>query len=151
MKKILNCVELCGAADVCDNENHWCCYGDTDPSTCVDRLEVDYQKILDVVRRVGTVDRLSEICQAERGGRCVVLPCKVGDAVYFIKSCFSYAKSPMRGTVCMIKTFSQSNTFTFGVIMENSSQERSFTNFDIGKTVFLTRAEAEEALKGGTA
>ncbi len=93
------------------------------------------------------LDRLEEICNAEREGRCVVLPCRVGDTVYFIKSCFSYAKSPMRGTVCMIKTFSERNTFTFGVIMEGSNQERSFTAFDIGKTAFLTREAAEQALK----
>ena len=28
------------------------------------------------------LDRLEEICQAEREGRCVVLPCKVGDTVW---------------------------------------------------------------------
>ena len=28
-----------------------------------------------------SLDRLREICDAERDGRCVVLPCKVGDTV----------------------------------------------------------------------
>lgn len=92
-------------------------------------------------------EQVAEWAKAEQEGRLVVLPCKVGNTVYFIKSCFSYAKSPMRGLVCMIKTFSESNTFTFGVIMESSNQERSFTNYDVGKTVFLTQEAAEAALK----
>lgn len=31
------------------------------------------------------LDRLEEICNAEREGRCVVLPCKLGDTVYTIE------------------------------------------------------------------
>ena len=30
------------------------------------------------------LDRLKEICEAEKDGRCVVLPCKVGDNLYVI-------------------------------------------------------------------
>lgn len=96
------------------------------------------------------VEIVADECEHFRDAKKVIeLPCKVGDTVYFIKSCFFYAKSSMQGTVCMIRTFSESNTFTFGVIMESSSQERSFTNFDIGKTVFLTPEAAQKALEEG--
>ena len=30
------------------------------------------------------LDRLKELVQADKEGRCVVLPCKVGSTVYFI-------------------------------------------------------------------
>ena len=33
-----------------------------------------------------SIDRLSEICNAEREGRCMVLPCKIGDTIYIIPS-----------------------------------------------------------------
>jgi hypothetical protein len=32
-----------------------------------------------------SIDRLREICEAERDGRLVLMPCKVGDMVYTIK------------------------------------------------------------------
>lgn len=64
------------------------------------------------------LDRLRELVQAEREGRCVVLPCKVGDKVYWI----------VDGGV--FECF-----FTIAAAEE------------VGKTVFLTREAAEEALK----
>lgn len=79
--------------------------------------------------------------------RFVELPCKVGDKVYFIKHFFNYAKHPMCGTVCMIKTFTPKESWTFGAIMDESNIDRLFVSYDIGKTVFLTREEAERALK----
>lgn len=47
------------------------------------RTAVDMAK--DALREVdalGGLDRLRELVQADREGRCVVLPCKVGDPVY---------------------------------------------------------------------
>lgn len=79
--------------------------------------------------------------------RFVELPCKVGDKVYFIKHFFNYAKQPMCGTVCMIRTFTGKESWTFGVIMDGSTIDRHFVSNDIGKTVFLTKEEAEQALK----
>lgn len=75
-----------------------------------------------------------------------LLPCDIGDRVYFIKCFFDYAKQPMCGTVCMIKTFTGKGSWTFGAII-NETIERHFVSCDIGKTVFLTREEAEKALK----
>lgn len=77
----------------------------------------------------------------------IKLPCKVGDEVYFIKFYFSYAKQPIRGMVCMIRTFSRDKDWVFGVIMDDNHTERKFTSSDIGKTVFLTREDAENKLE----
>lgn len=85
--------------------------------------------------------------QEESEGRLIHLPCKVGDKVYFIKHFFDYAKQPMCGTVCMIKTFTRNGSWTFGAIMDDSAIDRHFVTYDIGKTVFLTKSEAEQALK----
>ena len=39
-----------------------------------------------------TPDRLHELAQADREGRCVVLPCKIGDTVYHIAKCRDFSK-----------------------------------------------------------
>ena len=94
-----------------------------------------------------SLDRLEEICNAERKGRCVTLPCNVGDTVYLI----------VHGYVEETKV----RTFFFGHPSYNRGEPDSryemirCTNFDLpmkdfGKTVFLTREDAEKALKEGT-
>lgn len=39
---------------------------------------------LNKYKELGDLDRLRELVEADRGGRCVVLPCKVGDKAYVI-------------------------------------------------------------------
>lgn len=105
-------------------------------------------KIRDIVLDIsGNLDRLRELAQADRDGRCVVLPCEVGDRVWFTKFMWNYAKQPIPAMVCGIKTFSSSGTFTFMALTDTNNVIRSFINQDIGKTVFLTQEEAEAALK----
>lgn len=92
---------------------------------------------------------VEKICETFKDkSRYIELPCDIGNKVYFIKGFFDYAKQPMCGTVCMIKTFTGRKSWTFGVVMDDeNSRERHFVSNDIGKTVFLTREEAEKALK----
>lgn len=73
------------------------------------------------------VGKLMDFCEAEQQGRLVVLPCKVGTEVYKI--------SPrLNGNHEIVKTW-----FSLTYIKP----------YDFGKTVFLTREEAEAALRGG--
>ena len=39
-----------------------------------------------------TPDRLRELAQADKEGRCVVLPCKIGDTVYHIAKCRDFQR-----------------------------------------------------------
>ena len=80
-------------------------------------------------RAIGSIDHLRDLLQAEQDGRLVVLPCKVGDTIWRIK-CF--ADWPDIG-----KPYVEADAFLY----------RDIHYF--GKTVFLTREEAEAALKGG--
>ena len=77
----------------------------------------------------GEIAHLQELLNAEQEGRLVVLPCKAGDLVYQHDGTRIYASKVMRW-VC------ETGSFAF--------DERA-----IGKTVFLTREEAERALEGG--
>ncbi len=84
-------------------------------------------------------ERLAQYEDAEEQGRCVVLPCKVGTRVWVIgQNCDlcrdMYAEEPCLFGSCEYKEVFES-VFGYGMI----------DNF--GKTVFLTRAEAEAALK----
>lgn len=82
-----------------------------------------------------TPDRLHELAEADKDGRVVVLPCKVGDTVYLIVT--------KRAKVYMPEfSFVKKSRLTF-FNMERVLQ-------DYGKTVFLTREEAEKALEGMT-
>lgn len=93
-------------------------------------------------------DRVDKLCRHFKDkSKFIELPCKVGDKVWFIKFAFSYAKRPISTMVCGIKTFSNKGTFTFMALTDENNISRSFINQDIGKTVFLTKEEAEKALE----
>ena len=82
------------------------------------------------------IDRLRELAEADKDGRLVVLPCKVGDTVYF-----ALLGRIIEKQVFSIVSFSNSTRIYCGGTSEYFRPE------DIGKTVFLTREEAEKALE----
>ena len=90
------------------------------------------------------LDRLEKLAEADKDGRLVVLPCKVGDTVYEVtsrKTISEYRVKAIR--VELFCTFIEWDIVAgfvdksiFGVPVD-----------EIGKTVFLTREEAEKALE----
>ena len=83
------------------------------------------------------ISRIVELAEADKDGRMVVLPCKVGDTVYF-----ALLGRIIEKQVFSIVTFSNSTRIYCGGTSEYFRPE------GIGKTVFLTREEAEKALRG---
>ena len=75
------------------------------------------------------IDKLADYEDAEEQGLLLRLPCKVGDTVYTIHSV-----APNRNMICEID-----NVDKF-FLMLSVAEER------FGKTVFLTKEEAEQAL-----
>ena len=93
--------------------------------------------------------RAAELLEADRDGRCVVLPCRVGDTVYLTA----------RGIVeeTKVRTIFLGHPSYNGGEPDPGIEMVRLTNFDVpiksfGKTVFLTRteAEAEAALEAKT-
>ena len=85
-----------------------------------------------------TVGRMMDLAQADKDGLLVVLPCKVGDHVW------------IDGRDAIVTEFFgyRSERYFHAVILgRNKHIDIPFD--EIGKTVFLTREEAEAALKGG--
>ena len=105
--------------------------------------------VLKEPRQAG-VHRLSELAQADRDGRCVVLPCKIGDIVYEIR----YTAENDRPRKHARKRFDHSVSGCTWRMREQPEMcyvsEKKCTKSDfefMGRTVFLTRAEAEDALR----
>ena len=84
------------------------------------------------------LDRLEELAEADKDGRLVVLPCKVGDGLWTF--CSHPVEQVYSFTVTDISTLN-------GRTMLNTSRCGVIDARDVGKTVFLTREEAEKALE----
>lgn len=82
--------------------------------------------------------------------RIVELPCKVGDAVYYIKggyyreARFCTVSRPCKVVEVSFKLDRKGEKVMEGFITDNGTR---YSFKGIGKTVFLTREEAEEALR----
>lgn len=82
----------------------------------------------------------------------VVLPCKINDHVWFIKSAFSVLVKPLEARIIDIRGISIDRNILYESITLYNDIARRFTSNDIGTKVFLTKEEAEQAiqaLKGG--
>lgn len=84
----------------------------------------EWNAMMSVLNSIGGgYERLRQLAEADKAGRLVVLPCKVGDTVYTLTRTFDGAD----------------------VVGE---AELWWTDIpQLGKTVFLTREEAEKALE----
>ena len=96
----------------------------------------------------GKPDHIRDLLQAEQDGRLVVLPCKVGDRVFHVRR-VTQAEAKRMGAPTRHRGIVYYEDRPFAI------KEKLCTKSDyaqIGKTVFLTREEAEAALaqEGGT-
>lgn len=98
---------------------------------------------LEQYRALGPIDRLRELKQADDEGRCVVLPCNVGDKIYDIILGELREKSVISLSMLLSKSVNH-------LVVHAENFRNAVTSYelqDIGKTVFLTRAEAQAALR----
>ena len=89
-------------------------------------------------------ERIRELLKADKAGRVVVLPCKVGETVYFVN-----AKQILEFAVV---GFAVDETGISWVHSEHvdkigNTNERTFSPDRFGKNTFPTREEAEKALQ----
>lgn len=88
----------------------------------------------------------------EEQGKMVILPCKVGDMVYFLLQDHPAYYSETNGWYISAEEITVVCTQGFFTGPIEQIDFRSLYSFaDFGKTVFLTQEEAEAALKGGAA
>lgn len=97
--------------------------------------------------RGDVIDKLAEYENLEEQGRLLKLLCNRGDEVYFIKSAFSLAHFPIKAKITRICGVDCDNDVMYVSNTEYNGIDRHFKQSDIGKTVFLTKSEAEAKLK----
>ncbi len=99
----------------------------------------------DIAELIGGVARLRELAEADKDGRCVVLPCKVGDTAYYLNGPYIIG---FKVTGYMVD---ERGAWSFrGEYYDPEAKRMYYCAPDtdkIGKTVFLTREEAERALE----
>ena len=94
-------------------------------------------------------EKIAELLQADADGRCVVLPCKIGDSAWAITNYYG-KKKPKEGIISEIY---------FTKDMRIAVALKGIARGEIGKNIFLTKEEAlaelheqwEKALEGGVA
>ena len=84
------------------------------------------------------IDHIRDLLHAEQDGRLVVLPCKVGDHVW----------ADGREAIVVWFFGYKTERYLHAQFLDNA-EYTDIPFYEIGKTVFLTRQEADAALKGG--
>ena len=83
------------------------------------------------------LDKVQQLVEADKSGRCVVLPCKRGDTLW------TFCNYPIQ----KVYSFNVTDLSTLnGRTMLNTDVLSVVDARDVGKTVFLTREAAEAAL-----
>lgn len=102
-------------------------------------LYAEWDVMMSVLNSIGGgYERLRQLAEADKAGRLVVLPCKAGDELWTF---YNYPDEQVCSfTVTDISTLN-------GRTMLNTSRCGVIDARDVGKTVFLTREEAVEALE----
>ena len=115
------------------------------PERCAEFARADAEGRYIVMRDAEQegVARLRELAEADRDGRLVVLPCKVGQRV------FALLDTDKHISECEVKQIGLGNEIGFVGIEPIGARGREYgvSIKGFGKTVFLTREAAEAALE----
>ena len=95
-------------------------------------------------REYRVLDKLATYEDLEEQGLLVRLPCKVGDTVYVPTRNFI---SELRITLVSVDTNDMAMYFSWLLNSGIYPNLDGFSGYDLGKTVFLTREEAEKKLE----
>lgn len=134
MERLTDCAQ--GYCEMyCKKYGH--CFGD--PGDCIFKDEIKLYEAVKSIEGIVPFGRLLELACADKAGRLVVLPCKVGDTVFDIGDGTAYATRVL-------------NFSYFGDHWACRTVSSYPDLEQFGTRIFLTREEAEAALagKGGT-
>lgn len=115
----------------------------------VSAIVKEWSDLCTVIGECGGIDRLRELAEADRAGRLVVLPCKVGDTVWVTRNPWTgkLLKKTLDAYVNGMKMYSHGLYVNLLFDTRKINGTRDYEINHIGKTVFLTREEAEAALE----
>lgn len=93
------------------------------------------------------LDRLKELAEADKEGRCLVLPCKVGDVIYVLTTDSLTGIEETKCTGIRIRSKNKVVIKAPCTYDDWGNAWRELTLSDFGKKIFLTKEEAERALE----
>lgn len=105
-------------------------------------MAVRLKQVEDILGEDYDLDRLKELVEADREGRCVVLPCKIGDTIYDIQMGKITKKTII--SIPFLLSKSVNHLCLHAINIRNALTTIDTEN--LGKTVFLSREEAESVL-----
>ena len=115
------------------------------PKDKADEIALKLMRLADL-ERLCSYDRLRELAEADKDGRCVVLPCKVGDTVWIVGAVRKLYSAKVRTFFCG-HTSAVRGDDDGGHIHMIRTTECDIPMQEFGKNVFLSREEAEKALQ----
>lgn len=92
-------------------------------------------------------ERIRKLMDADKDDRVLILPCKVGDAVWFARSAYRQVDSPIETTVTGFASYGTTGELIFTTMTVEGQITRRFLEHQIGETAFLSFEEAERALE----
>lgn len=106
-------------------------------------LVKDWSDLCTIVGECGGISRVRVLAEADKDGRLVVLPCKVGQRV------FALLDTDKHISECEVKQIGMGNKIGFIGLEPIGARGREYgvAINGFGKTVFLDREEAEKALE----
>lgn len=118
------------------------------PKDKADEIALKLMRLSDL-ESICSYTRLRELAEADRAGRLAVLPCKVGDTVWVTRNPWTgkLLKNPLDAYVNGVKMYSHGIYVNLLFDTRKINGTRDYEINHIGKTVFLTREEAEKALE----
>lgn len=115
--------------------------------TAYDEVQIPYE----VVATGADAARVIRLLDAEDEGRLLVLPCKVGDVVYYHFQFKNKRILPFTRKAKVKRIYCKRNSFDVDVELMDAKESgimKTLHADDFGKTVFLTREAADKALEG---
>lgn len=92
-------------------------------------------------------ERIRKLLAADKEDRVMILLCKVGDAVWFVRSAYRQVDSPIEATVTGFASYGTTGELIYTTMTVEGQITRRFLEHQIGKTAFLSLEEAERALE----
>lgn len=112
------------------------------PKDKADEIALKLMRLADL-ESLCSYTRLRELAEADKDGRLVVLPCKVGDIVW---ANLDGMRHPRKCVIEFVNIGSHVTTIVFSTV-DGLREQYGVNPSSFGKTVFLTREEAEKALE----
>lgn len=103
----------------------------------------EWRAMMRVLNSIGGYDRLRELAEADKAGRAVILPCEPGTPVYMT---FCGEVWEMRVGQFHVNGYTKQRIWA-DIDCDWASTQCVRWDLVVGKTVFLTREEAEKALE----